>query len=134
MARVGPIHNQAQALDAFITQHEMTGVAIVSLPEEMPVNETAALERSLTEDVGVAVDQVYMNAMYPERFSEEEAEKLARVLEITEGPPQAAFAQPSPSSAGRVPSARSFSGWSAASACRSGRCPSSSSRGWTCPP
>jgi anion-transporting ArsA/GET3 family ATPase len=90
MARVGPIHNQAQALDAFITRHEMTGVAIVSLPEEMPVNETAALERSLTEDVGVAVDQVYMNAMYPERFSEQEAEKLARVLEITEGPPQAA--------------------------------------------
>ena len=70
IARVGPIHNQAQALDAFITQHETTGVAIVSLPEEMPVNESAALERSLTEDVGVAVDQVYMNAMYPERFSE----------------------------------------------------------------
>ena len=90
IARVGPIHNQAQALDAFITRHEMTGVAIVSLPEEMPVNETASLERSLTEDVGVAVDQVYMNAMYPERFSEQEAEKLARVLEITEGPPQAA--------------------------------------------
>ena len=65
-------------------------MAIVSLPEEMPVNETAALERSLTEDVGVAVDQIYMNAMYPERFSEQEAEKLARVLEITEGPPQAA--------------------------------------------
>ena len=31
-----------------------------------------------------------MNAMYPERFTEQEAEKLARVLEITEGPPHAA--------------------------------------------
>ena len=38
----------------------------------------------------MAVDQVYMNAMYPERFSEQEGEKLARVLEITEGPPHAA--------------------------------------------
>ena len=90
IAKVGPIHNQANALDAYITQHETTGVAIVSLPEEMPVNESASLERSLTEDVGVAVDQVYMNAMYPERFSEQEGEKLARVLEITEGPPHAA--------------------------------------------
>ena len=90
IAKVGPIHSQAQALDAYITQHQTTGVAIVSLPEEMPVNESAALERSLTEDVGVSVDQIYMNAMYPERFSEQEAEKLARVLEITEGPPHAA--------------------------------------------
>ena len=52
IARVGPIHSQAQALDGYITDHQTTGVAIVSLPEEMPVNESASLERSLTEDVG----------------------------------------------------------------------------------
>ncbi|MBM3667890.1 MAG: ArsA family ATPase [Actinobacteria bacterium] len=90
IARVGPIHNQAKALDAFITQHETTGAVIVSLPEEMPVNESASLERQLTEDVGVEVDRVYMNAIYPERFSSEEARKLERVLEITQGPPHAA--------------------------------------------
>ncbi len=90
IAKVGPIHNQAKALDSFITRHETTGVAIVSLPEEMPVNESAGLERSLTQDVGVAVDQIYMNAMYPERFSGEEGEKLVRVLEITQGSPHAA--------------------------------------------
>ena len=90
IAKVGPIHNQAQALDSFITRHETTGVAIVSLPEEMPVNESAGLERSLTQDVGVAVDQIYMNAMYPERFRDGEADKLARVLEITQGSPHAA--------------------------------------------
>ena len=90
IAKVGPIHNQAKALDSFITRHETTGVAIVSLPEEMPVNESAGLERSLTQDVGVAVDQIYMNAMYPERFRDGEADKLARVLEITQGSPHAA--------------------------------------------
>jgi hypothetical protein len=42
----------------------------------MPVNETAALERALTEEVGVAVDRVYMNALYPERFSKGEVEHL----------------------------------------------------------
>lgn len=90
IARVGPIHNQATALDAFITDHATTGVAIVSLPEEMPVNESVALERTLSDEVGVAVDRVYMNAMYPERFDADEAAKLERVLEITRGPARAA--------------------------------------------
>ena len=76
IARVGPIHAQAQELDRFITDHASTGVAIVSLPEEMPVNETAALERELREEIGVSVDRVYMNALYPERFSNGEAERL----------------------------------------------------------
>jgi anion-transporting ArsA/GET3 family ATPase len=90
IARVGPIHSQAQELDRYITDHATTGAVIVSLPEEMPVNESAALERQLTQEVGVEVDRVYMNAMYPQRFSDEEAAKLERVLEITEGAPHAA--------------------------------------------
>jgi anion-transporting ArsA/GET3 family ATPase len=76
IARVGPIHAQAQELDRFITDHASTGVAIVSLPEEMPVNETATLEQELREEIGISVDRVYMNALYPERFSNGEAERL----------------------------------------------------------
>jgi anion-transporting ArsA/GET3 family ATPase len=76
IARVGPIHSQAVELDRFITDHDLTGTAIVALPEEMPVNETATLERELREEIGIAVDRVYMNALYPERFSGEEAEKM----------------------------------------------------------
>jgi anion-transporting ArsA/GET3 family ATPase len=79
IARVGPIHSQAQQLDRLITDSEHTGVAIVALPEEMPVNESAALEQDLRDDVGVAVDRVYMNGLYPERFSNEEAERLAEL-------------------------------------------------------
>ena len=41
IARVGPMHSQAAELDRYITDHETTGVAIVALPEEMPVNESA---------------------------------------------------------------------------------------------
>jgi anion-transporting ArsA/GET3 family ATPase len=76
IARVGPIKTQAEALESLIVNHRKTGVAIVSLPEEMPVNETAALERSLSEEVGVAVDRVYMNGLYPERFSKDEVKRL----------------------------------------------------------
>jgi anion-transporting ArsA/GET3 family ATPase len=90
IARVGPIHSQAQTLDRFITDHENTGVAIVALPEEMPVNETAALEHDLVEEVGVAVDRVYLNGLYPERFSKEEAEKLTALEAIEDGATKAA--------------------------------------------
>jgi anion-transporting ArsA/GET3 family ATPase len=90
IARVGPVHTQAQELDRFITDHDTTGVAIVSLPEEMPVNESASLEESLTDDIGMAVDRVYMNALYPERFSAGDASELEEALERAEGPARAA--------------------------------------------
>jgi anion-transporting ArsA/GET3 family ATPase len=79
IARVGPIKAQAEALETLIVNHRRTGVVIVALPEEMPVNETAALEHMLAEEVGVAVDRVYMNGLYPERFSRAEAEQLEQV-------------------------------------------------------
>jgi anion-transporting ArsA/GET3 family ATPase len=91
IARVGPIHSQAQALDAFITDHSATGVAIVSLPEEMPVNESASLEHALTGEVGVAVDQVYLNGLYPERFESGEAKTLEGAIDDSEGVARAAI-------------------------------------------
>jgi anion-transporting ArsA/GET3 family ATPase len=85
IARVGPIHSQAQELDRFITDQATTGAAIVALPEEMPVNETATLERELREEIGVAVDRVYMNALYPERFTSGEAEQLEAAMPQASG-------------------------------------------------
>jgi anion-transporting ArsA/GET3 family ATPase len=84
VARVGPIRAQAEALDATITDHERTGAVIVAFPEEMPVNEAAMLERELGE-VGVAVDVAYMNALYPDRFSEQDEKRLSEALDATEG-------------------------------------------------
>jgi anion-transporting ArsA/GET3 family ATPase len=85
IARVGPIRAQAETLDAFLTNRKKTGVAIVALPEEMPVNESASLERTLTDDVGTSVERIYMNALYPERFDAEEATTLADMAERSEG-------------------------------------------------
>jgi anion-transporting ArsA/GET3 family ATPase len=90
IARVGPIHTQARQLEAFITNPALTGAAIVSLPEEMPVNESAALEEELRAEVGVAVDRIYMNGLYPGRFSAAEAKRLAAVAEGPEGTVRAA--------------------------------------------
>jgi anion-transporting ArsA/GET3 family ATPase len=105
IARVGPIHSQAQQLDRLITDHEHTGTAIVALPEEMPVNESAALERELRSEVGVAVDRVYLNGLYPERFSDEEAARLAELAAAENGSARAA-ARAAVSEHGRASSQR----------------------------
>ena len=65
-------------------------MAIVALPEEMPVNESAALEQDLRDEVGVAVDRVYMNGLYPERFSAEEAKRISGLSEGENGAVRAA--------------------------------------------
>jgi anion-transporting ArsA/GET3 family ATPase len=85
IARVGPIRSQAETLDAYITNRRKTGVVIVALPEEMPVNESATLEQAITDDVGATVDRIYMNALYPERFSSEEVERLEPLAEGDDG-------------------------------------------------
>ena len=90
VARVGPIRSQAETLDAYITNHHKTGVAIVALPEEMPVNESAFLEQQLTEEVGASVDRILMNGLYPERFSAEEVQRLEPLAAGRDGPVAAA--------------------------------------------
>ena len=90
IARVGPIRAQAEALDSFITNHRRTGVVIVALPEEMPVNETASLERQITEDVGASVDRIYMNALYPDRFTHNEVERIEPLAQNGDGAVRAA--------------------------------------------
>jgi anion-transporting ArsA/GET3 family ATPase len=75
-ARVGPISRQAGKIDAFISDSDATGVVAVALPEEMPVNETVDFERELRDEMGMELDAVVVNALLPERFGNEEAERI----------------------------------------------------------
>ena len=90
VARVGPMRQQAETLDAFIRDRRQTGVAVVAAPEEMPVNETAALERELAERVGVEVRRIFCNGLYPERFVPAEVDALGAVAERESDPVRAA--------------------------------------------
>ena len=85
VARVGPIAAQAETLHKFVTDKRKTGVAIVALPEEMPVNETAKLEHDLKEEVGVAVDRIFLNGLYPERFSADDEAEIESEFDDSEG-------------------------------------------------
>jgi anion-transporting ArsA/GET3 family ATPase len=74
IARVGPIRQQADKIHDFIVS-DRTGVVAVALPEEMPVNETLEYRDDLAEFRG-DLDAVVVNALYPERFTEEELAAL----------------------------------------------------------
>src|SRR5918996_3848378 len=76
VARVGPIRRQALQIDAFLRDRKRTAVGVVALPEEMPVNETLDLERRLAEEMGMEIDRAVVNALYPERFTREEAKRM----------------------------------------------------------
>jgi anion-transporting ArsA/GET3 family ATPase len=76
IARVGPIRRQADKVWTLVTDTERTGYLAVALPEEMPVNETVELEDKLSEQLGVPLDAIVMNGLYPQRFKKDEAAAL----------------------------------------------------------
>ena len=67
-ALMGRIARQGRIIDAMLSDPAQTGVVAVARPEEMPVNETLALEAALPEAVGVKVDLVVANSLLPDRF------------------------------------------------------------------
>jgi anion-transporting ArsA/GET3 family ATPase len=76
IARVGPIRRQAAKVSEMLADPARTGYVAVALPEEMPVTETIDLERRLREAVGLGLDAIVMNAMWPERFSSADVTRL----------------------------------------------------------
>jgi anion-transporting ArsA/GET3 family ATPase len=76
IARVGPIKRQADAIYNLITDESQTAVCAVAWPEEMPVNETLDLQERLQNDLGMELDRVFMNGIYPKLFSEDEVETI----------------------------------------------------------
>jgi anion-transporting ArsA/GET3 family ATPase len=81
IARVGPIRRQATKVRDLLADPERTGYLAVALPEEMPVNETLELERRLPEAVGLGLEAIVVNGMWPERFSAADAEAMRAVAD-----------------------------------------------------
>ncbi len=77
IARVGPLRQHAEALDNLIRDPKRTTVAVVALPEEMPVNETAMLEHDLATTIGLKVERIFCNGVYPKRFTIAETKRIA---------------------------------------------------------
>ena len=76
IARVGPIRRQASKIEDLLTDPDRTGYVAVALPEEMPVVETLELGGRLREALGLGLEVIIVNGVWPERFSTAEVKKL----------------------------------------------------------
>ena len=81
IARVGPIQRQANKVRDMLADPERTGYVAVALPEEMPVNETLQLQDKLVDAVGLDLDAIVVNGLYPERFTREDADRVRDLAE-----------------------------------------------------
>jgi hypothetical protein len=79
VARIGAVGTQARKLRDFLGDPASAGYVGVTLPEEMAVEEVLELERALPGATGRELDLIVVNAVYPDRFSDDEAERLRGV-------------------------------------------------------
>jgi anion-transporting ArsA/GET3 family ATPase len=80
IARVGPVRNRADRIGALLADRRRTAYAAVATPGELPVSETLELQERLRAELGLALDLVVANGIYPRRFTPDDLEALA-VLE-----------------------------------------------------
>jgi hypothetical protein len=72
-------------MEALLVDPAVTSLAIVTLPEEMPVNEAIELDAQVRSVLDIHRGALFVNAMPPARFGADEAARLAVLA--GEGPP-----------------------------------------------
>jgi len=76
MIRVGPLANQIKGLQRLLKNHQKTCLVLVSLPEELPVNETIEFYTMARETLDMPVAATFINCVYPSVFSQIELQQL----------------------------------------------------------
>lgn len=77
IARVGPVAAQAQRVLEMLQSSAQTGFIAVAQASEMAVSETLDLQQELTDQLGVKLACVIVNATMHRRFTGEELERIA---------------------------------------------------------
>src|SRR3954463_7795512 len=77
-ARMGPVARQGGISHGMLADPERTAIVAVATAEEMPVNETLALQQALADELGQRFAGVVVNGVLPARFTKAEAEALDR--------------------------------------------------------
>jgi anion-transporting ArsA/GET3 family ATPase len=73
MMPIGPIGRMAGSVNRVLADARRTAAVVVTIPEEMAVNETIEITASLGRSAAVAVGPLVVNAVWPERFTADEA-------------------------------------------------------------
>ena len=79
MLQVGLVRDQTRWMVDLMEDAAITGLVIVTTPEEMPVNETIELAARLDADTHVPLAAVVVNRVLPELFGRSEADVFERL-------------------------------------------------------
>lgn len=79
LVQVGLIRQQTGWMVDLLADAAVTGLCIVSTPEEMPVNETIELAARVKQETSVELAAVVVNRVLPELFGEAEEEVFERL-------------------------------------------------------
>ena len=82
--RFGPAKTHSQWVRDLIEDPERTRLVLVTLPEELPVNETIEMVRALRERIRVPFEHVVVNAVAPGLFTDREMKELRALREDAE--------------------------------------------------
>ncbi len=77
MMPIGPIGKMATSVNRLLADARRAAAVIVTIPEEMAVNETIEITTGLARGGAIAVGPLVVNAVWPERFTQDEARWLA---------------------------------------------------------
>ncbi|MCC7343700.1 MAG: ATP-binding protein [Deltaproteobacteria bacterium] len=76
--RVGPLKNNAQQILALIRDPQKTLTWLVTLPEEMPVNEAVEMDEKLELQAKVGVGPVLLNSLWPQILGADSLQDLKK--------------------------------------------------------
>ena len=77
MVRFGPIVREVSQLEKLIKDPEKTWLTLVALAEELPANEALQLYQDARKKLGMPLQMVFINAVYPRLFSPDERTRIA---------------------------------------------------------
>lgn len=88
----GPFYRNTKLIYDLLADHSRTALSLVTLPEEMPVNETIETYRQLRNQLGLDVRYLFVNHLRKQPFSTLEQEALPGL--VSRGPaPGAAYSR-----------------------------------------
>jgi anion-transporting ArsA/GET3 family ATPase len=80
LVRSGPIHDQAGRVADMLCDAARTALVLVTIAEEMPVNETIDLARRFTDDTDLVPAALVVNQLQPEVVAPEEMDEFKKLV------------------------------------------------------
>lgn len=77
----GPMYNEAKKIQDMLQDEKTTALCLVTLPEEMPVNETLMFKDVVIDDLKVPIGGIIANCVYDTPLEEEDAQWLLEANE-----------------------------------------------------